>query len=403
MIENNVRRQYANWVYPEPIDDLEIAIENGYWEIGDPELYWPIFWPNRRNADNLNILVAGCGSNQAAYYAHQNPSWNVLGIDLSEASLANQMRLKEKHHLKNLRLMNFDLCKVGDLDETFDFITSTGVLHHLLSPQKGLIELKQVLRPNGVMNLMLYGKSLRMGVYVLQEFFREIGLKQSALDIEIVKSSLKLLPKDHIVNRYLLRADDLKFDAGIVDTFLHQVDQAYWVSEIYDLIYDAGLEFLSWCDPGEYALENVIPQSHPLWAHINNLNPEKTAHLYDLFMMDRGTHRFAIAHPEYVQSIKINNHSDEFFDQHVVAHRSTEIISSADYTQKKNARIRRERYEYELDYELTQIMALTNAQVSIRQAIESLQLDPVMSSRYYELAKEGFQQLAKLGHVYILK
>jgi len=56
-----------------------------------------------------------------------------------------------------------------------------------------------------------------------------------------------------------------------------------------------------------------------------------------------------------------------------------------------------------LDYELAQIMALTNSDISIRQAIESLELDPIIKSKYYQLAREGFQQLAKLGHIYVLK
>lgn len=403
MADQRVKQQYTNWVYPKPIDDLETAINNGYYEIGDPELYWPIFWPYRRNADCLDILVAGCGSNQAAYYAYQNPSWNVLGIDLSETSLANQVYLKEKHRLNNLRLLKYDLCEIGRIGETFDLITSTGVLHHLPSPQKGLMALKEVLRPDGVINLMLYGKSLRMGVYVLQEFFREIKLEQSISDIEIIKATLKIIPKDHIVNRYIQITDDLDYDAGIIDTFLHKVDQAYWVKDIFKLIRNVDLEFLNWCDPGEYALENVIPSSHPLWAKVKNLSSKEAAHLYDLFMLDRGTHRFAIAHPEYVKKVTIDNDSDEFFDYCVVPHRSTEVLITADFEQKRNAQIKREQFEYELDYELAQIMALTSTKVSIREAIESLKIDSISRKNYYQLAKKGFQQLAKLGHIYILK
>lgn len=403
MTQDNVKKQYTDWVYPEPIGDLSAAIDNGYWEIGDPELYWPIFWPHRRNSNHLDILVAGCGSNQAAYYAYQNPSWNVLGIDISESSLANQNRLKEKHGLKNLRLMNSDLCSVGSLGETYDFITSTGVLHHLQSPKEGLIELKRVLRKDGVMNLMLYGKSLRLGVYVLQEFFKGIGLKQTPDDLEIVKFSLKLLPKDHIVNRYINRVDDLDYDAGIVDTFLHEVDQAYWVKDIFGLLQEVDLEFLSWCDPGEYALENVISQSNPLWGRLKNLSPDKAAHLHDLFMLDRGTHRFAIAHSEYVKKVQIDYESDEFFDLYVVPHRSTEVLSTADINQNKSARIKRQQFEYEIAYELAEIMAIANSEVSIRSAIESLPLDLNIKKSYYQVAKDGFQQLAKLGHIYILK
>jgi SAM-dependent methyltransferase len=403
MDKNKVNSHYTNWVYPKPIEDMRTAIDDGYWEVGDPELYWPIFWPYRRHSNGLNILVAGCGSNQAAYYAYQNPTWNVLGIDLSEASLANQKFLKKKHDLENLRLLNLDLCKIGSLGETFDFITSTGVLHHLSSPKEGLFELRKVLRDDGVMNLMLYGKSLRLGVYVLQEFFKEIGLKQSLDDIEIVKASLEILPKDHIVHRYIECADDLSYDAGIVDTFLHEIDQAYWVKDIFRLLDEVDLDFLSWCDPGEYALENLIPQSNVLWHRLKNIVPNKAAHLYDLFSMGRGTHRFAAAHPDYVRKSKINYNSDEFFDSYIIPHRSAKVLSTANFQLKKNAQMKREQFQYEIDYELAFIMTITNSQVSIRQAIESTSFDENTKKRYYQLAKEGIEQLAKLGHVYVLK
>ena len=62
-----VENQYREWVYPLPVDDMREAIANGsYWEIGDPSLYWPLFWPHQRDADKLDILVAGCGTNLQA-------------------------------------------------------------------------------------------------------------------------------------------------------------------------------------------------------------------------------------------------------------------------------------------------------------------------------------------------
>lgn len=403
MNRNKVTDQYNKWVYPEPIDDLALAIKNGYWEIGDPELYWPLFWPHRRNADKLDILVAGCGTNQAAYYAYQNPNWNVLGIDLSENSLSNQRKLKEKHQLNNLRLINFNLERICELGETFDFITSTGVLHHLPSPVDGLIHLRNVLRQDGVINLMLYGNSLRIGVYILQEFFKEIGLKQTESDVEIVKSTLNLLPHDHIVHRYINRVDDLNFDAGIVDTFLHPVDRSYWTKDIFDLIKKAGLEFLTWCDPGEYALENIIPISHPLWIRLKDFKDEQKAHMRDLLMLDRGTHRLAVTHPNYASKAKINFDSDDFFDCFVIPHRNTEVLCPADSVSKNDVKIRRDNFEYEIDYELARIMELTNSEISIRRAIHTLNLDATNTERYFKIARLGFKQLANLGHIYILQ
>ncbi len=399
---NIVQNQYTKWVYPEPIQDLVLAIQNGYWEIGDPELYWPIFWPRRRDSNDLDILIAGCGTNQAAYYAYQNPTWNVLGIDLSQPSLENQKYLKKKHGLKNLRLLQLDLNEIDSIGESFDFITSTGVLHHLQNPQKGLIHLKNVLRADGVINLMLYGKSLRMGVYILQDFFKEIGLKQSINDLELVKATLESLPIDHIVNRYIQKTEELSDDTAIVDTFLHPIDQAFWVKEIFELVRNSGLAFLGWCDPGEYALENMLQQSHPIWPKVNNLNAESKAHLSDLFSLSRGTHRFAVAHPEYVAKAKINFDLDSFYDCFVIPHRESEIIQPANPTSKSNAKIKRGNYDYEINYELANLIMHINSQVSIREAIEKLYYNQDNKEKYYKLAKEGFQILSNLGHVYIL-
>jgi 2-polyprenyl-3-methyl-5-hydroxy-6-metoxy-1,4-benzoquinol methylase len=136
----------------------------------------------------MDILIAGCGANQAAYYAVRHPKSKILAIDLSESSLAHQEKLKQKHGLKNLTLLKYDLTKVEELEKDFDFITSTGVLHHLPNPDVGLKALKRVLRKDGVINLMLYGRSLRLGVYVMQEFFKLLGFEQKKDDVDLVRS-----------------------------------------------------------------------------------------------------------------------------------------------------------------------------------------------------------------------
>ena len=65
--------------------------------------------------------------------------------------------------------------------------------------------------------------------------------------------------------------------------------------------------------------------------------------------------------------------------------------------------MKREQFQYEIDYELAQIMTYTSSEVSIRHAIESISQDANTKRKYYQLAKEGFSQLLKLGHIYILK
>ena len=150
-----------------------------------------------------------------------NPNSKVVGLDLSEASLGHEAYLKHKHGLDNLELFRMSLGDVGSLGRTFDLVVCTGVLHHLPDPDAGLRCLRDVLRPHGVISVMVYGYYPRFGVYMMQEVFRVLGLKQDAVGIGIVKRAIKDVPAWHHVRRYFAIAPDLGYDSGLVDTFLH--------------------------------------------------------------------------------------------------------------------------------------------------------------------------------------
>src|SRR5947209_15336427 len=173
-----VARQYEAFAYPQPFADLREQIAGGYHQVGDPALYGPVLWPSGRPSGALKILVAGCGTVQAAYTAYMSPADEVVGIDLSEASLAHERFLQDRHGLTNLKLFKGDLLDVGSLGMNFDVILCTGVLHHMANPGAGLAALGDVLAPDGVIVVMLYGQTVRTGVYMLQEAFRRMQIAQ---------------------------------------------------------------------------------------------------------------------------------------------------------------------------------------------------------------------------------
>lgn len=253
-----VRAQYERWVYPQPIDDLG---KSPFRDFGDPDFLGRAYWPDRRPRENLRILVAGCGPNAAARYAYHHPKATVVGVDLSEASLAHARLLKAKHGLGNLVLHRCRVEDALDLGQSFDFIDSSGVLHHLPDPAAGLKALAGALAPDGVVYLMLYGKYGRAGIYMAQELFRILGLGQSADDVATVKVAIAALPHDHPVRRCLSGPNDLAFDAGIVDTFLHPMDRAFTVGDCLDLLDSAGLVLQGWLN--RYAYDPVSRITQP--------------------------------------------------------------------------------------------------------------------------------------------
>jgi SAM-dependent methyltransferase len=244
-LSDPVSEQYARWVYPQPILDLQAWVVNN-WQWLDPSHSHRLFWPDRSYRADMDILVAGCGTNQAAVLAFTNPHASVVAIDVSQPSLDHQHFLKEKHALANLELRLLPIEEAGKLEREFDLIVSTGVIHHLASPEEGMKALARCLRSDGVLAMMLYAKFGRIGVEMLQEAFREMGLVQNNASLGMVKEALRELPQDHPVRSYLLLAPDLEFDAGLVDTFLHERERSFTVDGCLELVNAGGLTFQDW-------------------------------------------------------------------------------------------------------------------------------------------------------------
>ena len=287
-----VARQYEAFAYPEPFADIGDEIAKGYHQVGDPALYAPVLWPRGRPSRPLKILVAGCGTVQAAYTAYMNRHDDVVGVDLSEASLAHERFLQERHDLANLKLFKGDLVDIGTLGTSFDVILCTGVLHHMADPSAGLAALREVLAPDGVMVLMLYGQTVRTGVYMLQDAFRRMHLEQDEQGVAQVRRVLRELPGRHPAQDYIRAAGELRHDAAIVDTFLHPQDRAYTVPQVLGLVQEGGLNFQNWVDNYPYwrngswgpdtaiaaAVDPLPPREH--WAAVEMLNQIAGLHTF---------------------------------------------------------------------------------------------------------------------------
>ena len=97
-----------------------------------------LFWPARAFREDFSILIAGCGTEQAAKHAIRWPRAHVVAIDISETALAHEARLKHTLGLDNLDLYQLPVEHAGDLGLCFDQVVSTGVLHHLMDPDRCL-------------------------------------------------------------------------------------------------------------------------------------------------------------------------------------------------------------------------------------------------------------------------
>lgn len=297
-----VADQYEKWIYPAPILDIPAWLENN-WQWFDPSHSARVFWPDRDYWPGMDILVAGCGTNQAAELAYTNPQANIVAIDVSQSSLNHHQYLADKYAMKNLTLHRLPIEEVGTLGLNFDLIITTGVLHHMADPDAGARALAECLRPDGVMAVMLYAKYGRLGVEMMQGVFRDLGLGQDEQSLALVKDGLAQLRSDHPVASYVDIAPDLKFDAGLVDTFLHGRERDYTVGDCLDLVASAGLVFQDWflnapyyapMNSGTfYAAVAALPREQQ-WAVMERINARNACHFFFATRPERPRDTYAI-------------------------------------------------------------------------------------------------------------
>ena len=294
-----VSRQYERWRYPRPIHDLKTwAAVPGNWQWYDPVHAHRILWPDREYKPDLDILIAGCGTNQAAIFAYTNPAAKVVAVDISQPSLDHQQYLKDKHGLGNLELHLLPIEDLPTLGLDFDLIVSTGVLHHLANPRAGMETLAGCLRRDGAMGLMLYAKYGRVGIEVLQSVFRDLGLSQDETSVQIVKEMISVLPSYHPGYRPVKKSDELHSDAALVDAFLHGRERSYTVDDCIDLVASAGLVFQGWLQKAPYYAHDWFAPASAFYSALNALPETRLWSVMERIQIFNTCHFFMACRPK---------------------------------------------------------------------------------------------------------
>src|SRR4051794_10524162 len=94
----NLEELHERYPYPPPVDAL--GGDRSAWSDGQRRRHeHHLLWPARPFREDQSILVAGCGTSQAAKYAVRWPAARVTGIDFSATSIQCTGALKDAYGL----------------------------------------------------------------------------------------------------------------------------------------------------------------------------------------------------------------------------------------------------------------------------------------------------------------
>jgi SAM-dependent methyltransferase len=284
-VAEEVRSFYDRYPYPRPIDNLD-KYRDLWQDRQRRRANYHLLWPARPYTEDQSILIAGCGTSQAAKHALRWSAAQVTGIDFCATSVRCTEELKRKYNLDNLQVHQLPIERVNDLGMSFDQIVCTGVLHHLADPDTGLRALRDVLKPDGAMHLMVYAPYGRTGIYLLQEFCRRLGIHATDAEIRDLTVALSALPPGHPLESLLSQAPDFRHEAALADALLHPQDRAYSVPQLFDFLDRGGSTFGRWVKQAPYSLHCGVIAKIPQATRMARLSVAEQYAAVELF---RGT------------------------------------------------------------------------------------------------------------------
>ena len=221
----------------------------------------------------FRTIIAGGGTDggvnfMAEQLNHTNSE--VVYFDFSSTSMSiAQRRSKYRGSLKVVWIIDWieSIPRLGL--GNFDLAVSTGVLHHLKSPQRGLSIVNDVQLPDGGAEFMVYGTYGRTPIYWIQKALRLLNEQEHKIDDELknAKHILQALPKNHPFNKNNIADHKTMGDIGIYDLLLHKRDVSFTILSVNRWLQNSGYNLVDHTNPENKITISLDSRIEEKWLH----------------------------------------------------------------------------------------------------------------------------------------
>ena len=240
-VSREVRKQYEENPYPRWVN-LSLRIETKTISSYAKELKLNVYEDSLNKISNPKVLIAGCGTGQnsigtASIFSNSD----VLGIDLSLKSLSYAQRKTKELGITNIKYMHADILDLELINQKFDIIESSGVLHHMQKPLLGWKVLTNCLKQGGLMRIALYSKIARRNIIKTRAEIEKLKIGYKNEDLRLYRN--KIIRSDREHEKQHTFSLDFYSLSTFRDLLFHTQEHQFTINQINESLLELGLKF----------------------------------------------------------------------------------------------------------------------------------------------------------------
>ena len=201
------------------------------------------------------FLEAGSGTSQLSIYLGTGTNNKIFALDSALNSLRLGSAFAKQQGISNINFINADILDLDSVfdDSSFDYVWSSGVLHHTENPKQCFKLLCRKLKKNGIFILGLYNSYGRARTLIRRFFFKIFGEKI----VFFLDPVLRRLSKDFSKNKE-------KIESWIQDQYSHPVESTHSYGEVLSWFRENNIRYLNcypniFQDTGGFFTEQAAP------------------------------------------------------------------------------------------------------------------------------------------------
>ncbi|MFK7763800.1 MAG: tetratricopeptide repeat protein [Roseobacter sp.] len=234
------------------------------------------------------ILIAGCGTGQTAIEtAAEIGNCSIQAVDLSMSSLTYAKFKADQLGFNQIDFMQADILDLSKMGRRFDFIESTGVLHHMEEPMAGWRILESCLKPGGMMKIALYSETARKTVALAREEIARLEIP--ARPVEMKQYRQRILTHTDPKFQALSGFSDFYALSEFRDLLFHEQEHQFTLQQLKECLEELNLNFCGFeagiVTEGFKAQfgDDSAPYDLDLWCDFETENPNSFVGMYQFW------------------------------------------------------------------------------------------------------------------------